>query len=242
MLDHLLEAGQPRTVTETSEALASRPSTVREHLEALVGLGLAERDSVRSGTRGRPAALYRATVAAAPANAEYAVLAEVLVDHLARTWPDPGERAAQAHAAGAAWGRALAARGAGQRTEGQRTEGQRAEGLRAAEQRAARAVAGDRPGGPAGAAASELSAVMAGAGFDPAEVVARDGTRILRLRRCPVLDLARAHPDVVCAAHLGMAREIVRPSGIDEDRVALEAFAEPGACLLSLTPTVGESR
>jgi predicted ArsR family transcriptional regulator len=55
----------------------------------------------------------------------------------------------------------------------------------------------------------------------------------LRIRRCPVLDLAREYPDVVCAAHLGALRGWV-VDGQLAAQVALRPFAEPGACLLHL--------
>ena len=56
----------------------------------------------------------------------------------------------------------------------------------------------------------------------------------VRLLRCPLLDAARANPDVVCNVHLGIAREALAALGGDPVPSSLEAFAEPGACRLNL--------
>jgi predicted ArsR family transcriptional regulator len=68
-------------------------------------------------------------------------------------------------------------------------------------------------------------------GFDPISD-AHDTT--VRLRRCPLLDAARAHPGVVCSVHLGIVRGALRELGADPHRATLLPFAEPGACLLNL--------
>lgn len=101
-----LRAHSPVQITATAATLDLHPNTIREHLDALVGLGLAVRTTARSHGRGRPATLYRAA-AADPAVAvrDYASLATVLAGHLARTSAHP-ER--DARAAGRDWGRELA--------------------------------------------------------------------------------------------------------------------------------------
>ena len=55
-----------------------------------------------------------------------------------------------------------------------------------------------------------------------------------RLRRCPLLDTARAYPEVVCSLHLGLVRGALERVGADPDVAALEPFAERGACRLDL--------
>jgi predicted ArsR family transcriptional regulator len=66
-------------------------------------------------------------------------------------------------------------------------------------------------------------------GFDP------DGRPThLRLRQCPMLDVARRHPEVVCQVHRGLVEGALEAAGGDPDRVDLEAFAERGACILRL--------
>ena len=78
------------------------------------------------------------------------------------------------------------------------------------------------------------------AGFDCDTTRDADGGYTQRLRRCPVLALAREHPDIVCTSHLGMAQDILGNEGVSADRVTLEAFAEPGACLLRVAPPAAD--
>ena len=65
-------------------------------------------------------------------------------------------------------------------------------------------------------------------GFRP-ELSANEAS--LRLTRCPFIDVARAHPEVVCSVHLGLIEGAL---GESLDRAALQPFAEPGACLMTL--------
>lgn len=102
MLDHLRAHG-PIRIAEAATGLGLHPNTVREHLEALVEVGLVDRTAGGAAGRGRPAALYRPS-AADPAAREYAGLATALAGHLARTSADP-QRAARE--AGTEWGREL---------------------------------------------------------------------------------------------------------------------------------------
>lgn len=211
VLDKLIELGGRRTVAELADGLSQHPNTVREHLEALVEADLVSRGLRHSTGRGRPAALYRATLAATPAGPEYAVLAEVLVSYLARSLP-PHQVAEHALAAGRDWGHAMRERHLVDRSpDGDGDE--------------------DWTG-----AVDRLAELFDRAGFDPEVQAEPDGGRTQRLRRCPVLALAREHPGIVCTGHLGMAQEILEHDGVAADRVSLEAFAENGACLLRVAP------
>lgn len=69
--------------------------------------------------------------------------------------------------------------------------------------------------------------LLADLGFDP-EV----GHDVTRLRQCPMLDVAREHPEIVCEVHRGLVEGAVETSGGDPSVVTLEAFAERGACLV----------
>ncbi|GAB2681301.1 helix-turn-helix transcriptional regulator [Thalassiella azotivora] len=92
-------------------------------------------------------------------------------------------------------------------------------------------AAGDGPAPGPHQARHRVVALMRDLGFDP-QTDARATT--VALRRCPLLDTARAHPDVVCAVHLGLVQGALEAWGGDPARTALTAFAEPGACRLLL--------
>ena len=80
-------AGAPLTVAELAEATDQHGNTVREHLDALVDLGLVERVKADSAGRGRPSYLYAVVT---PAIARPAlVLIAALAGELRRTAPDP---------------------------------------------------------------------------------------------------------------------------------------------------------
>jgi predicted ArsR family transcriptional regulator len=68
-------------------------------------------------------------------------------------------------------------------------------------------------------------------GFAP-EADSRAAT--VALRRCPLLDAAREHPQVVCQVHLGIVRGALEHHGGDPEPTDLIPFAEPGACRLHL--------
>jgi predicted ArsR family transcriptional regulator len=103
--------------------------------------------------------------------------------------------------------------------------------------------------------------VMEDQGFDPAD----EGEHIA-LRRCPLLEAAQQHPEVVCAVHRGLVDALLAPGGdgmsaaeenrsrradeggprpADEaetgsaarSRAELEPFAAPGLCRLRLEST-----
>lgn len=58
----------------------------------------------------------------------------------------------------------------------------------------------------------------------------------VRLTTCPVLEAARANPDVVCGIHQGIVDAL--SSGFSPDASAeLTPFATPSACLLQLHPS-----
>lgn len=69
-------------------------------------------------------------------------------------------------------------------------------------------------------------------GFGPEISASRTS---VRLTRCPFIDTARAHPEAVCSVHLGLIKGAL---GESLDRAALQPFAEPGACLVTLAVPV----
>lgn len=106
----------PLSVAEIAAQVDLHPNTIRLHLDQLVEAGLASRAQENRDRPGRPRWVY-AAVAAVPAKdigpsstqpeieeSRYKMLAEVLVNHLEHAAPEP---AAEATAAGRAWGRVL---------------------------------------------------------------------------------------------------------------------------------------
>lgn len=72
-------------------------------------------------------------------------------------------------------------------------------------------------------------------GFEPID---KGSKATYRLRRCPLLDVARNNPEVVCNVHLGLVRGTLAQLGATHLVADLQPFAEPGACLLTFKPTV----
>ena len=103
VLDALPAAGDGVPLADVALRTGLHVNTVREHLDALVAAGRAERRRAAPVGRGRPAWLYLATQIV-EGGAPYAVLAATLATALAATSATPREDAA---VAGAGWGREL---------------------------------------------------------------------------------------------------------------------------------------
>lgn len=74
-------------------------------------------------------------------------------------------------------------------------------------------------------------------GFGPETVP--DEPADVRLTRCPLLEAAHRHPEVVCGVHLGIVRGALSHHGADPTGTDLLPFAEPGACRLVVPPMGG---
>ena len=105
LLQTLRAQVEPTTLAALATLSGLHVNTVREHLEALVGDGLVQRQAEAPSGRGRPAWLYEATGTDVTAGAEYAGLAATLAGAIHRTSASPTEDAV---AAGRDWGRELA--------------------------------------------------------------------------------------------------------------------------------------
>ncbi len=79
--------------------------------------------------------------------------------------------------------------------------------------------------------------------FDPelADPAPGTGEREIRLRACPYRDVAREHPDVVCAIHLGLVQGVLTQLGNPSTTVRLVPFVKPHLCLVYLTPAAAPS-
>lgn len=212
VLDVLGQTALPMTVAEVSEQTGLHLNTVREHLEFLIDAGLAKRGRLSPSGRGRPASTYTFAPQAELLSPGYALVAGALVDYLATTFGNTPEVRGHAEAVGRQWGREIVDRIAGPAAGGEDADDAAAD---AAEQ--------DRAAG--------LVDLLDAAGFEPRSEPCADGIDV-RLHRCPVLTLARSYPDLVCAAHLGMAREYLSTPADEEPAVLIEAFVDPGYCTL----------
>ncbi len=56
----------------------------------------------------------------------------------------------------------------------------------------------------------------------------------LTLTTCPIVEAARNNPEVVCAVHLGLVKEVMKGGGLPEREAELLPFAGPGFCTLRL--------
>lgn len=56
----------------------------------------------------------------------------------------------------------------------------------------------------------------------------------ITLRRCPFLDVARDHQDVVCAVHLGLVRGAFDALDVAVEATALHPFVTPDRCVTDL--------
>ncbi|MFV0458332.1 MAG: helix-turn-helix transcriptional regulator [Actinomycetales bacterium] len=111
VLETLQSAAQPTALPGLVAATGLHANTVREHLDALRGAGLAHRVKGPASGRGRPAWLYEASdTSLEDPRPEYAGLASALAQVIVRTSPHPAQ---DARRAGVDWGRRLAADSAG---------------------------------------------------------------------------------------------------------------------------------
>lgn len=76
--------------------------------------------------------------------------------------------------------------------------------------------------------------LLDGLGFSPElDDADPDRPRVL-LRRCPFLDVAREHPEVICSLHLGLMRGALDSLGVDVAVEDLQPFVEPSLCVSHL--------
>jgi predicted ArsR family transcriptional regulator len=216
VLELLRTRAEPLGVVEVAEHVGLHQNTVRSHLDLLVKSGYAVRRTEVPTRPGRPRVVYEATAASADSR-NYRQLAEILAQHLIATSERPGEAAV---IAGRSW----------------------------AESTRARQKAGDDSETAAAAAAlpvSDQAAVEAvvrmlgDSGFAPE--LSADGTSI-NLHRCPFRELAVAHQDVVCGAHLGIIQGALADLGGQVSATRLLPFVTPGLCVTTLARSKEESR
>jgi predicted ArsR family transcriptional regulator len=208
------EVVEGATIGQLVSVLGGHPNTTRGHLARLVDDGLLVRRPLDAGARGRPAHGYhlsdRGRLVLDALRVARPVSTDELVTAMAEHLATTAEPEVHARAIGRRW--------ADQLSEG-------AERLDEAS-----ALQGS-PRTPLDTVVSLLTT----AGFSPRV----DPEGAVRLRTCPVLASARAHPDVVCTMHEEMLRSALDRSGAQDVGVRLVPFASPGACLVHLGKVTG---
>lgn len=106
VLSVLREADEAMSIAVIAERLDVHPNTVRFHLDALLEAGQVERAVVRPAKPGRPPQLFVATKGMDPAGPRaYRLLAEALVDSVARSGDPVTHASASGKVMGAQLGR-----------------------------------------------------------------------------------------------------------------------------------------
>lgn len=209
-----LTAVGPSTAAELASRMGQHANTVREHLDALVALGLTARERESPAGRGRPAYRY-AAVSASPEGAAYRVFLEALVEEFVAT--GPVERSTERATELGRRASLTPPRSEYAAPPSAPSSAPSARTKSATRQRLSRALAD----------------AMDGLGFTTEELPRGRG---LRLLTCPLIDVATRHAAVVCGFHQGMLQSMAAHAGADPSTVALTPFAEPGACVVRLGP------
>ncbi len=191
-------------------------TTVRFHLNGLCDDGVLVRTTLPREGVGRPRTGYRIV----EERLDYRLLAHMLAMELGRTVQT---RAARAQEAGRSWAPRV--------VNSTDAEANSSDG-------AASGFALDE-------AAERVSEVFGRMGFEPELRAATDSQklhRVIRLRACPIRELARTHPEVACQVHLGLLQGLIGESAGDAGATApnaevsarLEPFVEPELCLATI--------
>lgn len=76
-------------------------------------------------------------------------------------------------------------------------------------------------------------------GFAP--VTDEKKNTLVHLTQCPLLDVARQYPEVVCQVHRGLIGGLLQSLGADSADADLQPFSDPGSCRLRLAPETARS-
>ncbi len=216
VLELVREHDEPLDAAELAAQLGLHTTTVRFHLDALCSDGVVERTRIPRAGVGRPRTGYLAV----RERLDYQHLAELLALELGDT---VGKRRRRAETVGRRWA---------ERVVGEDTAGQQVP-----DSGEPREVLEDR----AAMVAKVFDRMGFGPELVPPDTSTTDNQRIIRLRSCPVRDLARTHPEVACAMHRGMLRSLLANSEArDGDSSApdpvmhaeLEPFVKPELCVV----------
>jgi predicted ArsR family transcriptional regulator len=205
LLDLLCDTGTPHDAHELARVVDLHVTTVRFHLDILRRAGLVEAASQPRAGAGRPRTVYTATPDGQAPQAPSGY--EMMTGLLASHLDDdPTARSVRAERAGLAWAATFPAP--------------------PAEESSDLAAGSDR-------AAERVTGLFAELGFDP-ELTIQATQAQVRLRACPFLKAALAHPEVICSVHRGLLRGMLTRFGAPAAAARLDPFVEPHVCLISL--------
>lgn len=189
-----------------AQRLELHVNTVRSHLGVLEDAGLVEPSTEQRDRPGRPRRLYRAVPGAErPADGDGEEGYRFLATILASyLGSTSADPGTEAERAGRAWG----------------------------------AFVTDRPAPFARPSPEEvvgqLTGMMERFGFAPAVDDVDPAEPQLVLRRCPFLEVAREHQEVVCSIHLGLMRGALEELGADVEVQDLVPWGRPEGCVSHL--------
>lgn len=211
------DGGQLRGLTahELARRLDLHVTTVRFHLDQLVGADVLETEFLR-GRVGRPRKVYRVlpgSLRGAKVDRAHAALTQLLLE----SWQvqSPEGTALTAEQAGERWVR--------KRAPQQPTPPGPAHTL----------------GGWLGKVGQALDLLTPWGYTREIRTLDEGRTVELSLVDCPFLAMAHERPEVVCGVHRGLLREAMRSTGESDVQVGLQPFVAPGRCLATLTIPTG---
>lgn len=211
ILELVRGASTPLDVRQLAARSGLHPNTVRFHLKVLIDAGLARGEPDPRGNSGRPRLVYSA-ITAGPVHRHtngYLLLADILAGYLAANSTIRTGLAEEA-------GREFARR------------------HRLPDQRSPDATTGESTGPAPGDAVHRSVAMFTELGFEPE--LRQDGShRRILLHACPFHAVARKHPDVICALHLGLLKQTLADLDAPSEVIRLEPFVTPQLCIAHLT-------
>lgn len=189
-----------------AEGLGLHVNTVRTHLNLLEDAGLVEAVVEDRDRPGRPKLLYRAVTDVRPSESGPGEGGYRFLAQILASYLDATseDSSAAAERAGHAWGSFIVDRPAPFSTPG------------------------------AEEAVTQLVALLDNVGFAPELDRTDPDNPDIVLHRCPFLEVAREHQDVVCAVHLGLMRGALEELGVDVQARDLIPWAAPDACVTHL--------
>lgn len=204
--------------TEIATQMGLHVTTVRFHLDALCEDGSVARTRIKRDSVGRPRTGY----VAVRDRLDYRSLAEILAMELGDT---VAERRQRAERAGRRWAHRILTQDGAEATADPAEPDETASGP----------ALQDRTG--------RVARAFERMGFGPEPTAPADGGEgrrecTIRLHACPVRDLARSHPEVGCAMHLGLLRGLLDTEGSGGKsalHAELDPFVEPELCIAKVS-------